>query len=104
MKYGELQEPKPPRFPLFIDLRPSKNVNIQTLNTKFNDILDQKSNQNEQSHNKNSQQTNKQQTKLKHISENIHNAKRPDTRPRTTTVVLQFLYRPLYKNSRNYQQ
>ena len=61
MKYGELQEPKPPRFPLFIDLRPSKNVNIQTLNTKFNDILDQKSNQNEQSHNKDSQQPNKQQ-------------------------------------------
>ena len=61
MKYGELQEPKPPRFPLFIDLRPSKNVNIKTLNTKFNDILDQKSNQNEQSHNKDSQQTNKQQ-------------------------------------------
>ena len=61
MKYGELQEPKPPRFPLFIDLRPSKTVNIKTLNTKFNDILDQKSNQNEQSQNKDSQQTNKQQ-------------------------------------------
>ena len=59
MKYGELQEPKPPRFPLFIDLRPSKNVNIEKLSTNFDDILDKKSNQNQNSEQKNNNQTNK---------------------------------------------
>ena len=53
MKYGELQEPKPPRFPLFIDLRPSKNVNIEKLSTNFDDILYKKSNQNQNSEQKN---------------------------------------------------
>ena len=39
MKYGELQEPKPPRFPLFIDLKPEKNSNLNKVDTTFNDVL-----------------------------------------------------------------
>jgi hypothetical protein len=67
MKYGEFQEPKPPRFPLFIDLRPTKTANIDTENRNFNDILDQKSNQNPEQKNTESQnQTKQTQINLAH--------------------------------------
>ncbi|MBI59723.1 hypothetical protein CL657_00730 [bacterium] len=69
MKYGEFHEPKPPRFHLFIDLRPSKSAEIKKEMSNFNDILDKKSNKETQSKQNNTSSqsnTNQSQTQLAH--------------------------------------
>ena len=43
MKYNDFQEPKPPKFPLFIDLRPNKNSDItKTEHDNFKNVLVEK--------------------------------------------------------------
>ena len=43
MKYQEFGEPKPPKFPLIIDVRPTKTSNLnQVKHNQFQDILSNK--------------------------------------------------------------
>jgi len=40
MKYSDFQEPKPPKFPLFIDLRPDKTTDLtKTEHNNFKNVL-----------------------------------------------------------------